>query len=669
MQCQAPPGGGIVSRLADEPAAQNITVSPVTQVCDIQQPHIFISSDTQEKETPPSSPLNPPVLHSLSGSGELIRLHGKVRGQRVVILVDSGASTEFISTKLAAKLGLKTHPSVSDEAVVLANGTKQKVTPQPGLKLSVGTYREAIDFLVTDLSDGIDVIIGKRWLSRINPHICWHSDTLTFTHDGREHVLTPIENVVEEVTLLISALRVQRAVAQGAEVFLGHVRLVREVTPGEHPIEVTALLQEFQDIFADLPDGTPPPRVVDHDIDLTTTVISARATYRMSHSELLELKAQLHKLVESGKIRPSVSPYGAPVLFVKKKDGSMRMCVDYRALNDITVKNHYPLPRIDECLDRLYGAQVFSKIDLQQGYNQVRINPADMPKTAFSTRYGHYEFVVMPFGLCNAPATFQRLMNDMFRPYLDEFVVVYLDDILIFSKDKTKHLEHLRIVFTLLREHQYFAKLIKCAFFVFETDFLGHMVASTGLKVHPEKLEAISNWPTPETSGDVSMFLGLANYCRRFISKYAHIAAPLFDLTGDSTPWRWGDTEQHAFDALKSAVNSAPVVMAPNPDLPYVVTCDSSSFATGATLSQVVDGVSRIIAFESKKLLPAEKTYLVHDKEMLSIMKAIKVWRHYLHGQKFLVLTDSSTAAGMLTQRAVEIDGRPAISTRWLIRL
>lgn len=642
--------------------ASIITLAPSTLLpLDIMPPELVptVLVNIPPVDTPPSLPPKPFTQHAISGldgPGDLIRLHGKIRGQPVVILVDSGATTEFLSTRFTAKLGLSPVHNKQNEGVVLANGLTQTVSSLPGLKLATGTYRDKIDFLVTELSEGIDVILGKSWLTRINPQINWQTDVLSFTHNDRSHTLCPsVDTGGGGEPCLLSALQVHRALTQGAEVFIGHVRLVGNVAQGEHTPELTTLLEEFKDVFADLPHGVPPQRAVDHDITLIpTTRIPARATYRMPHAELEILKSQLQTLVDTGKIVPSISPYGAPVIFVKKSDGTMRMCVDYRGLNEITVKNHYPLPRIDELLDRLHGAQVFSKIDLQQGYNQIRINPDDVPKTAFSTRYGHYEFLVMPFGLCNAPATFQRLMNDMFRPYLDEFVVVYLDDILIFSKDATKHLEHLKIVLQLLRENQYFAKRVKCAFMVFQTDFLGHVVSGNGIKIHPGKLEAISEWPVPRAPGDVSAFLGLAGYTRRFIKNFAHMSAPLFDLTADKVAWSWGDIEQAAFEALKLAVNSAPVVIAPNHELPFTLTCDSSEFATGAILSQNVDGVERIVAFESRKLLPAEKKYLVHDKEMLSIMKALKTWRHYLHGQKFVVLTDSSTAAGMLTQKAVE---------------
>jgi hypothetical protein len=234
-----------------------------------------------------------------------------------------------------------------------------------------------------------------------------------------------------------------------------------------------------------------------------------------------ELKKQLEELLEQGFIRPSVSPYGAPILFVRKKDGSLRMCVDYRALNKITIKNKYPLPRIDELLDRLHGAKFFSKLDLMSGYHQVRIKDQDVFKTAFRTRYGHYEFRVLPFGLTNAPATFMRLMNDIFRPLLDKYVIIYLDDILIYSKTKEEHESHLKTVLDILRRHQLYAKLSKCDLFKTSVEFLGHVLSSDGIRPDPRKVDAVSSWPKPTSITELRSFLGLANFYRKFMKDYA----------------------------------------------------------------------------------------------------------------------------------------------------
>ena len=223
----------------------------------------------------------------------------------------------------------------------------------------------------------------------------------------------------------------------------------------------------------------------------------SRAPYKMAPMELKELKCQLQELLNKGFIRPSVSPWGAPVLFVKKKDDTLRMCIDYRQINKVTVKNKYPLPRIEDLTDQLKGAGVFSKIDLRSGYYQLRVKDVDVPKTAFRTRYGHYEFLVMPFGLINALAAFMDLMNMVFRPYVDQFVVVFIDDILVYSKDAQEHEQHLRIVLETLRENKLYAKLSQRDFWLKEVSFLGHIVSAEGIRVDPIKNEAIMNWKPP----------------------------------------------------------------------------------------------------------------------------------------------------------------------------
>ncbi|MCI11788.1 retrotransposon protein, partial [Trifolium medium] len=236
------------------------------------------------------------------------------------------------------------------------------------------------------------------------------------------------------------------------------------------------------------------------------------APYRMSAAELEKLKVQLEELLEKKFIRPNVSPWGAIMLLVKKKDGSMRLCIDYRQLNKVTIKNKYPLPRIDDLMDQLIGACVFSKIDLRAGYHQIRVKAEDIPKTAFRTRYGHYEYSVMPFGVTNAPGVFMKYMNRIFHSYLDRFVVVFIDDILIYSKSEEEHAEHLRIVLKTLREKKLYAKLSKCEFWLKEVTFLGHVISSGGIAMDPAKVEAVLEWGTPESVTEIRNFLGLAGY-------------------------------------------------------------------------------------------------------------------------------------------------------------
>ena len=256
------------------------------------------------------------------------------------------------------------------------------------------------------------------------------------------------------------------------------------------------MLNEFQDVFPnELPNGLPPKRAVDHAIEtIPGSEPPSKSTYRLSYEETAELKKQLGDLLANGHVKPSVSPYGAPVLFVQKKEGTLRLCVDYRALNKITIKNRYPLLRIDELLDKLVNAKYFTKIDLRSGYHQIRIKKEDTQKTAFRTRYGHYEFLVMPFGLTNAPATFMTLMNDIFHEYLDKFVVIYLDDILVYSHTKEDHIDHLRVVLQTLRKHTLYGKITKCEFMKTRVEYLGHIISGEGISVDQRKVEAVRNW-------------------------------------------------------------------------------------------------------------------------------------------------------------------------------
>ena len=283
--------------------------------------------------------------------------------------------------------------------------------------------------------------------------------------------------------------------------------------------ELSKVLEEYGDVFPEnLPYGPPPRRMLDHEIEVVPGAEPPhKSPYRLSNAEMEELRTQVETLLEQGWIRPSSSPYGAPVIFVPKKNGQWRMCIDYRALNKITVKNRYPLPRIEELLDRLHGARYFSKIDLHSGYHQIRVREADIAKTAFVTRYGSFEYLVMPFGLCNAPATFQRIMNTILRDGLDKFVLVFLDDILIFSRTKEEHEKHIRQILDRLRAEKFFGRLKKCDFFKTEVEYLGFDVGAYGIKPSLSKVQAVADWPVPTSVKDVRSFLGLASFYRKFI--------------------------------------------------------------------------------------------------------------------------------------------------------
>ncbi|GJV71410.1 reverse transcriptase domain-containing protein [Tanacetum coccineum] len=320
----------------------------------------------------------------------------------------------------------------------------------------------------------------------------------------------------------------------------------------------------------------------------------------------------VRQLADRGFIRPSTSPWGAPVLFVKKKDGSFRMCIDYRELNKLTVKNHYPLPRIDDLFDQLQGLSVYSKIDLRSGYHQLRVRNEDIPKTAFRTRYGHYEFQVMPFGLTNAPTMFMDLMNRVCKPYLDKFVIVFIDDILIYSRNKEEHADHLRIILELLKNEKLYAKFSKCDFWISIVQFLRHVIDSQGIHVDPAKIEAVKNWASPTTPTEIRQFLGLAGYYRRFNKDFSKIAKSLTELTHKNKKYIWGEDQESAFQLLKQKLCEAPILALPEGNDDFVVYCDASHQGLRAVLMQR----EKFIAYASRQLKHHKENYTTHDLEL-----------------------------------------------------
>ncbi|KAD2393420.1 hypothetical protein E3N88_40397 [Mikania micrantha] len=436
------------------------------------------------------------------------------------------------------------------------------------------------------------------------------------------------------------------------------IALITEKPVAEKKLEDIPIVCEFLEVFPeDLP-GLPPIRQVEFRIDLTPDAAPiARAPYRLAPSEMQELSTQLQELLDKGFIRPSFSPWGAPVLFVKKKDGTFRMCIDYRELNKVTIKNRYPLPRIDDLFDQLQGSSYYSKIDLRSGYHQLRVQEEDIPKTAFRTRYGHYEFLVMPFGLTNAPAVFMDLMNRVCKPYLDKFVIVFIDDILIYSKSEEEHAEHLRLLLELLKQEQLYAKFSKCDFWMREVQFLGHIVNEKGIHVDPAKIEAIKNWEAPKTPTEVRQFLGLAGYYRRFIEGFSKIAQPLTALTHKGTKYNWTDKQEAAFQLLKQKLCSAPILSLPEGTEDFAVYCDASGQGLGCVLMQR----DKVIAYASRQLRTHEKNYTTHDLELGAVVFALKIWRHYLYGTKCTIYTDHKSLQHIFDQKELNMRQR-----RWV---
>ncbi|KAL8095604.1 hypothetical protein AgCh_036864 [Apium graveolens] len=410
--------------------------------------------------------------------------------------------------------------------------------PAPSAQPRARTF----NMIMKDALGEFEVILGMDWLSNHEVQIeCKSKKVKLRTKDGEKVIF---RGKRQEKKFLM-AIETKRLLCQGCEVYLAHVM---DVEKESVRIEDIPIVRDFPDVFPDELPGLPPDREIEFTIDLASgTEPVSKAPYCMAPVEMKELAAQLQELLDKGVIRPSVSPWGAPVLFIKKKDGSMRLCIDYRELNKLTIKNTYPLPRIDDLFDQLKGASCFSKIDLRSGYHQLKIKVEDIPKTTFRTRYGHYEFLVMAFGLTNAPSTFMDLMNRVFKQYLDKFVIMFIDDILIYSKTEEDHKEHLRISLETLRKEKLYAKFSKCEFWLKEVQFLGHVVNKEGIKVDPVKIEAVMNWERPKTPTEVRSFLGLAGYYRRFVQDFSKIVVPLTKLTKKNEKFIWTEKCEEAF--------------------------------------------------------------------------------------------------------------------------
>jgi hypothetical protein len=418
-----------------------------------------------------------------------------VANHPAVILFDSGASYTFISKKFVEQHCIPYNES--REGFIIHSPGGQIFTKEVAFHVPITLAEQ--DFptnMIVLKGQDIYVILGMNWLAQHKGILNTDLRTIRLSYGQ------------EEVLLSIPVATIARPFG----------RIYEAIIPEIQDIPVVC---EFPDVFPKDLLGLPPERDVEFVIELKPgTAPVSRRSYRMPPNELAELKTQLHDLLEKGFIRSSSSPWGCPATFVKKKDQTFRMCVDYRPLNEVTIKNKYPLPRIDILFDQLTGARVFSKIDLRSGYHQIRIQPEDIPKTVFTTLYGLFEYLVMSFGLTNAPAHFIYLMNLVFIPELDKFVVMFIDDILIYSKNEEEHTRHLRIVLTRLREHQLYAKFSKCAFWLEEIQFLGHVLSANGIAVDPSKVNDILEWKPPTTIHQVRSFLGLASYYRRFIPDF-----------------------------------------------------------------------------------------------------------------------------------------------------
>ena len=613
------------------------------------------------------------------------------------VMFDSGATRDFISRSIVEHLNLRVERADDSFSVALADGSIKQVSEVVRqVPLRIGDFSCNRDLYLLDLA-GLDIVMGKPFLHDFNCQVDFTTNVTNIRSNNAVHVLHP-SGMHNSCNLhhcdLVNHAEIERARSNEEKVFAAYMvydqpdhavaaEALHTISMVHNNKAVTAIItavdevgaaekmgkSEFDERFKPQQDDTKDMTVDDFNFlsqyfkgkptliaDGTDNVDAPRKidgkpvyhriiteegkpapckqTYRLSPSEIKTLKTQLDEMLQKGFVRPSNSEYGAPVLFAPKPDGTLRLCLDYRDLNSITLKDRYPLPRDSDLFDQLADAKVVSSIDLLYGYWQVLIHPEDIHKTAIRTPLGAYEFIVMPMGLCNAPSTFQRMMESVLRPYLTKFCMVYLDDLIIYSKNHNDHRQHLKLVLDALDSHQLKIKLKKCDFFMKRIKFLGHIIDVSRdyvtAEANPEKVEVISQWQEPQNNTELQSFLGAVNYFSRMIPNYAARAAPLTSIMADK--WNsnnraqyWKEEHSAAFKDMRQALTEKPVLALPRDNLPYLLQTDASDIATGGVLYQVQENGDRVvIAYLSHKFNKTERNWPVHERELWGLVHALR---------------------------------------------
>jgi hypothetical protein len=615
----------------------------------------------------------------------LCYLKGRHRTVKVAAMVDSGATALFVDKKYAESQKMWQIPLEHPIRLHNIDGTLNEagsITHKVKLSLKVGSDEEIFEFYVTSLGPE-KVILGLPWLRHRNPTINWQEGTM---HLGADQGMSPepleieltriaanrmerrrllsekVMDTIQDEIFCLAGFTYSQQIAEKANRAKG-IRTFEEMVPEPY--------RDFAKVFSEeeshrLPKHQP----WDHAIDLEPDAVThwKIKSYPMSPAEQVELDKWLEENLAKGYLRPSKSPMASPVFFIKKKDGKLRLVQDYRRLNKITIKNRYPLPLAADIVNRLTGAQLFTKFDVRWGYHNIRIKSGDEWKAAIITNRMEVEPTVMGFGMTNSPATFQSLMNSVFADLIATGVVaVYMDDILIYTSTLAKHRKIVREVLQRLQDHDLYLKPEKCEFEKQEIEYLGMIIRPGEVCMDPGKVSAVRDWPMPTTLRDVRAFIGFSNFYRRFIKDFSSIARPLHDLTKKDVPWQWHAEQQHAFNTLKEKFCQEPILKVYDPNLETRIEVDASGFATGGILSQKYpDGLWHPIAYRSSSMSKEERNYEIYDREMLGCIRALEDWRHFLEGISFEIVTDHKNIEWWASMR--DLNRRQARWTLYLSR-
>ncbi|GAU25035.1 hypothetical protein TSUD_155090 [Trifolium subterraneum] len=598
-------------------------------------------------------------LQALTGIStyQTMRISGLHDKKVIQILLDSGSTHNFLDLEVAKKLGCVLEEIPPLPITGGGGHMLQAAFISRGFQWTLQQTKFTADVIVLPLVC-CDLILGIQWLKSLGP-ILWDFEKLQmeFSTQGRRFVLrgSKTPNVK-----LINNKSFSQAVKKGAELCFMSLSnnsfsftlpscqlLHTQSEPKKVPEPISLLIHSFADIFEE-PKKLPPTRIgFDHKIPLKegTEPFNLRP-YRYASMQKTIIDKLIDEMMIQGVIRHSTSPYASPTVLVRKKDGSWRLCVDFRKLNSLTIKDRFPIPLIEDLMDELGGASIFSKLDMKSGYHQLRMATGEEPKTAFKTHSGHFEYLVMPFGLTNAPASFQALMNHIFKPFLRKFVIVFFDDILVYSQSLSDHITHLELIFRTIREQNLFLNKAKCHFTTNKVEYLGHFITKEGVSTDPSKISAVSEWHLPTNLKQLRGFLGLAGYYRRFVKNFGKIAQPLTDMLKRDN-FHWNDSSKFAFETLKQALASAPVLALPDFTKKFVVETDASGTGIGAVLMQE----KHPIAYISKSLGPKHRAMSVYERELLAIIYAVQKWGAYLSHAPFIIKTDQKSIKHILDQK------------------